>query len=129
MECPGTQNHKNPDTRKLKKTATSRDPKICIFRHRGGVVEVTFFIKDHNYLRNRPYGAPGLQNDRPGFKNDRPGLKNDRKLNNFPGKKTRLLKSRKQGDQSKLRNGTVAGYARSALDIYIYIYIYMYIYY
>ena len=32
--------------------------------------------------------------------------------------KFRLLQSSKQGDQSKLRNGTVAGYVRSALDNY-----------
>ena len=36
MECLGTQNHKNPETRTLKKTATSRDRKKCIFRHREG---------------------------------------------------------------------------------------------
>ena len=84
MECLGAQNHKNTETRTLKKTATSRDRKKCIFGHRGGgVVERLFFIKNQNSPRNRLYGAPGLQNDRPGLKNDRPGLKNDRKFDNF----------------------------------------------
>ena len=45
-----------------------------------------FLIANHNNPRNRPYGAPGLKNDRPGFKNDRPGLKNDRKFDNFADK-------------------------------------------
>jgi hypothetical protein len=52
----------------------------------GGVLEVIFFIKNHNYPRNRPYGAPGLQNDRPGLKKDRPGLKNNRKFDHFADK-------------------------------------------
>jgi len=43
----------------------------------GGASKYLFMIKNQNYLRNRPYGAPGLQNDRPGFKNNRQGLKND----------------------------------------------------
>ena len=88
MECLGTPNHKNPETRTLKKSATSRDRKKCIFGHRGGWggIERPFFIKNHNHPRNRPYGAPGFQNDRPGFKNDRPGLKNDRKNDNFADK-------------------------------------------
>ena len=49
----------------------------------GGGIERPFFIKNHNHPRNRPYGAPGVQNDRPGLKNNRPGLKNDRKFDNF----------------------------------------------
>ena len=46
MECLGTQNHKNPEMRTLKKTATSRDRKICILGHRGvGVIEGLLSLK------------------------------------------------------------------------------------
>ena len=58
MECVGTQNHKNPATRTFTKTATSWDRKKCIFGLLGGVVERSFFNKNHNNPRNRPYCAP-----------------------------------------------------------------------
>ena len=88
MESLGNQNHNNPETRTLEKKTTSRDRKKWVHGHLGGGVrERTFFNKNHNNPRNRPYGAPGLQNDRPGFKNDRPGHKNERKFDHFAGKK------------------------------------------
>ena len=88
MESLGTQNHKNPETRTLEKKATSRDRKKWVHGHLGGgSANALFSIKSHHHPRNRPYSAPGLQNDRPGFKNDCPGLKNDRQIVHFAGKK------------------------------------------
>ena len=82
----------------------------------GGSANSRFLIKSHNHPRNRPYRLPGLQNERPGLKNERPGVKNHRKFDYFASKKQASCSHEDKGDQSKLRNGTVAGYARSALD-------------
>ena len=71
----------------ISKKQPSPETAKCLFLHsRGGVDQLLFFIKNHNNPRNRPYGAPGLKNDRPGLKNDRPGLKNDRKFDHFADK-------------------------------------------
>ena len=79
MDCLGIQNHKNPATRTFKKTGTSRDRKKCIFGVPWGCHNYALFYQKSQKSKNRPYGAPGLKNDRPGLKNDRPGLKNDQK--------------------------------------------------
>ena len=71
MECLGTQNHKTPETRTLdKKNHLARPQEVGPWTPRG-VIERTFFDKNHNNPGNRPYGAPGLQNDSLGLKNDR----------------------------------------------------------
>ena len=75
----------------------------------GGVLEGPFFKKTHNHPRNRAYRSPGLHNDCP-------DLKNYRKNSHFANKNTTLEVKKTRRSQSKLRNGTVAGYARSALD-------------
>ena len=86
MESLGTQNHKNPETRTLEKKKHLARPQKVHGHLRGGSANALFSIKSHHHLRNRLYGAPGLQNDRPGPKNDRPGLKNDRKFDHFADK-------------------------------------------
>ena len=103
-----------------KKTAKPQPPKrglVCVL---GGSSSELFGPKFKKFLKLGPgpqKWAPGLHGSQNGASEPSKSLNNhDSDLQNLENTIAKLLK-----------NGTVAGYARSALDIYIYIYIYIYI--
>ena len=107
--------------KKSQKTATSRDPKICIFRYRGGVSKSLLLLKITT-ISEIVHMAPRA------FKMSVRASKMIARAWKSANKTEDSFESSNQRDQSKLRNGTVAGYARSALDTYIHTYMHTYIY-
>ena len=110
IEYLGTQYHKSPEKKTLEKSCKTTTPKrelVCVL---GGGPRVTFFLQNSINSSN---WAPGLQNGPPCLHGSQNGasepsksLKNhDSDVPNLENTIAKLLK-----------NGTVAGYARSALD-------------
>ena len=74
----------------------------------GGSAKALFSIKTHNHPRNPENRSPGLQNDCPGLKIDPQAFKITAHLG---------VETPRRSTPRAQRNGTVPGYARSALDM------------
>ena len=81
----------------------------------GGPRKHFFSIKTYNHPRNPENKCPGPQNDCPGLKIDPQAFKITAHLG---------VETPRRSPPRAQRNGTVPGYARSALDIILHIYIY-----
>ena len=116
MEPQGIGNHKNHEKRALQKTLknkTAKSESLCAFGlQNGSSCSRRFRPQIHKKPRKPQNGPPGLQNEPLGLQNNKKHM--IRSSQNLENPIARLLK-----------NGTVAGYARSALDIYICIYSYI----
>ena len=76
----------------------------------GGSAKALFSIKTHIHLRNPENKCPGPQNDCPGLKIDPQAFKITAHLG---------VETPRRSTPRAQRNGTVPGYARSALDQYM----------